>query len=272
MTVEAARQKWETLNDAQVAAHLAVVDVFRETSALSPGQWAHDADGVLLFDWGIPDPRYYKGVHRSVPLIAGEQVIARAQAHFRACNSAGYTVFARRGVDEDLIEAAESAGLTVMTHREPQMMLTQRVDVGGLPPTVSLNGARTTEVVRDFITVASTVFADEHTDQPTLASALDPAYYLLPHNQVVVAYDHGMPVGTGMYRLSHGIGFIYWVAVVESARRQGIGAAMTATLANQCFASGVASVLLHASDQGEPVYRGLGFVEQATYSRYLKVF
>lgn len=54
-------------------------------------------------------------------------------------------------------------------------------------------------------------------------------------------------------------GYIQWVSTDPAWRRRGLAGAITAALLGWFAARGVEAVELHATAQGEPVYRALGF-------------
>ena len=50
---------------------------------------------------------------------------------------------------------------------------------------------------------------------------------LAPHIAAFVAYLDGAPVSCAMTLVSHGVAGVFYVATVESARRRGLGDALT---------------------------------------------
>jgi GNAT superfamily N-acetyltransferase len=55
------------------------------------------------------------------------------------------------------------------------------------------------------------------------------------------------------------VGYIQWVATDEDARRMGLGASVMRLLIDWCAEQGAAIVELHATPDGEGLYRSLGF-------------
>jgi ribosomal protein S18 acetylase RimI-like enzyme len=71
--------------------------------------------------------------------------------------------------------------------------------------------------------------------------------------------ETGAPGGPG------GTGWVGGVAVVPAHRRVGLGGALTEAIVEFVEGRGVATVLLHATALGRPVYERLGFVPETAY-------
>jgi predicted N-acetyltransferase YhbS len=83
--------------------------------------------------------------------------------------------------------------------------------------------------------------------------------------EVVVAEAGGELVGVAAGAAFGATGWVGGVAVVPAQRRAGLGGALTGAIVESLEASGVATVLLHATALGRPVYERLGFVAEAAY-------
>ena len=83
--------------------------------------------------------------------------------------------------------------------------------------------------------------------------------------EVVVAEADGELVGVAAGAVFGGTGWVGGVAVVPAHRRIGLGGALTQAIVESLEASGVATVLLHATALGRPVYERLGFVPETPY-------
>lgn len=75
----------------------------------------------------------------------------------------------------------------------------------------------------------------------------------------VTAWLDGEPVGCGTAWMTGETAGLYNITALEHARRRGIGYAVTATLMNAALDRGARQVILHASEEGYPLYRRLGF-------------
>jgi len=76
----------------------------------------------------------------------------------------------------------------------------------------------------------------------------------------------GKPVATSQLFLAAGVAGIFWVTTIPAARRQGIGMAMTLAPLREARAMGYRISVLHPSDMGRGVYRGLGFEDHGNLS------
>jgi GNAT superfamily N-acetyltransferase len=83
--------------------------------------------------------------------------------------------------------------------------------------------------------------------------------------EVVVAEAGADLVGVAAGAVFAGTGWVGGVAVVPAHRRAGLGGALTAAIVGFLEARGVATVLLHATALGRPVYERLGFVAETEY-------
>jgi GNAT superfamily N-acetyltransferase len=85
-----------------------------------------------------------------------------------------------------------------------------------------------------------------------------PASLGVPGLTLLLASLDGYPVGTAIAATDGAVLNVAGVAVLKSARRQGIGTAVTAA----CLATAPAlPAVLSSSEEGHPVYRALGFTD-----------
>lgn len=75
----------------------------------------------------------------------------------------------------------------------------------------------------------------------------------------VTAWLDGQAVGCGSAWLTGPTVGLYNITTLPSARRRGVGGAVTAALVNAGLERGATQAVLHASEDGFPVYERLGF-------------
>jgi GNAT superfamily N-acetyltransferase len=191
--------------------------------------------------------------------------IDRARADGRS-----FVVRLRDGIDDRLIPAMDRAGLTPpdAQDRTPGMVAfpIDRDALAGAP-------APGLEIRR----VTDAAGIDVHRRVVTAGFGSDPAVAdgtaclaLLdrPECAVYVGYADGEPVVSGLgWRTGRTIG-VYSIATIESARRRGYGAAMTARVAADGLAAGCDAAALQASEMGRPIYERLGFRTVVRYAAY----
>ncbi|BAU94968.1 acetyltransferase [Corynebacterium suranareeae] len=88
-----------------------------------------------------------------------------------------------------------------------------------------------------------------------------PAIYL-------VGYVQGRAVCSAEAFLHSGVAGIYNISTLESERRQGFGGAITLATLHAARDLGYGTAVLQASEDGEPVYRKLGFTNCGYFTEY----
>ena len=83
-----------------------------------------------------------------------------------------------------------------------------------------------------------------------------------------VARLAGRPVAMARVLLASGVAMVHGVATIESARRQGIGSAITVAALAAARDEGYRLGVLQASSMGQGPYRRIGFETVARYGRY----
>jgi hypothetical protein len=87
--------------------------------------------------------------------------------------------------------------------------------------------------------------------------------------RLYVAFLEGEPVAASQLFLDAGVAGLYWVATVPSARKQGIGAAISLAPMLDARQMGYQIGILQASSMGEGIYRRLGFQTTTRFSNYV---
>ena len=116
----------------------------------------------------------------------------------------------------------------------------------------------TPEQVRDYGTVVAEA-NDDPGERERAGLLFHDRTILAPHIAAFVVYLGGAPVSCAMTLVSHGVAGVYYVATVASARRRGLGDALTRVAARAGFELGARAAWLGASDMGADLYRRIGF-------------
>jgi GNAT superfamily N-acetyltransferase len=227
----------------------ATLRFWREDVSVRPaGEWM-DLDGVQLHTTGLA-PRQWNGAHvsRATDL---EPIVPMVAAWFHE----------RRKPWGLLIPAELELTPPGLRHETDQPVMLRRLDglhdVSPLPPRIAMTDRAPTA---DVAQVQSEAFGDPY--EVTLAfvaPSLGPK--AAPPQKTFTAYDVHEPVGSATVVLMDGVAGIYGLAVRDTWRRRGIGAALTATCLQHAAASGCDLAYLNPSEIGYRIYASLGFVD-----------
>lgn len=91
-----------------------------------------------------------------------------------------------------------------------------------------------------------------------------------PDVQLFVARLDGQPVGKSLAIRSGGASGVYDVGTLESARRRGVGSALTWAAVTAGQAWGFDAIVLQSSQMGLPIYTAMGFRTVAPYTTFTK--
>jgi GNAT superfamily N-acetyltransferase len=182
-----------------------------------------------------------------------------------------FVVRLREGVDDRFITTLSQAGLALagMTTSIPGMVAFP-IDHSAIAAAV----APELEIRR----VTDAAGIDIHREAVTAGFGADPTVAqgtacpdLLerPECIIYVGYAHGTPVVSGLGWRTGGTIGVYSIATIESARRRGYGAAMTARVVADGVVAGCDVAALQASEMGRPIYERLGFRTVVRYAAYV---
>jgi GNAT superfamily N-acetyltransferase len=149
------------------------------------------------------------------------------------------------------------------------------IDLQNINETLSWPAGLTIERVEDEETMQDWLYAfglgfelDEHAfaGYSKLVTSLPPHEH--PMRPFYLARLNGEPVATSALYCDPSVAGLCEVCTIPSARRQGIGAAITLVPLLDARAMGYRIAVLQASPFGEPVYRRLGFTSYCTFDAY----
>ena len=131
----------------------------------------------------------------------------------------------------------------------------------------------TVEPVRDpraFAGVVAAAYAHRGVSaEAAFALLANPRLLTAASNHMLVALLDNRPVASALAFVAGPVGVLSWIGTVPHARGRGLGKLITAAATHTAMAHGARTVGLQATEEGEPLYRALGFSEAARYARYV---
>jgi len=236
------------------------VDYFRDQSGRAPDGAVHEEDGLFLYAGPHPLPMLVNGAIRVQPGLAAHDVLDRAKEFFRA-RGRGFSVYGVVGRDDDLIEAADEAGMTSFGDPAPLMVLAGPPPPLEPPSDVRLRRASTPEDVAAAAAVCADAYAVYGMPADVAPACLTPQAMLVPDMAAIVAYDADGPVATASALVTQRVSYVAWVGTMQRAMRRGLGGAVTRAATATALDFGADTTVLLASPMGAPVYRRMGFVD-----------
>lgn len=239
------------------SATLNEVELWREMVRWSGGL-IHEQGGLLL----VAGPsRYLRVAIRIDDGVDGLLALQRCDEFFSAFED-GHIVLIREPDDADLARAAQASGYTPAWTERP-MALHAPPSQGPAIADVDVRVVSTPEQVLDYGSVVAKA-NDDPGEHERAGLLFHDRTILAPHIAAFVAYLDGVPVSCAMTLVSHGVAGVFYVATVESARRRGLGDALTREAARAGFELGARAAWLGASEMGAELYRRIGFSDVGT--------
>jgi GNAT superfamily N-acetyltransferase len=226
------------------------------------------AGGVVTVLTGLPMDWFNQVLIEREEATAAGVLAAVGQARERGDH---FVVRLREGIDDRFIPILTQAGMTP-AGEETSMpgMVAFPID----DDAIAEHASPELEIRR----VTDAAGIDAHRQAVTAGFGSDPAVargtacqelLARPECVVYVGYADGDPVNSGMgWRTGRTVG-VYSIATIESARRRGYGAAMTARVVADGVVAGCDVAALQASEMGRPIYERLGFRTVVRYAAYV---
>ncbi len=220
-------------------------------------RWAdgliHEEDGLLF----VAGPSsYLRVVIRLDESLDGAEAVRRA-GEFFAASEGDHIVLVREPADADLARAALAAEYTP-AWTERAMALYDPPEPSSLAADIDVRAVSSTEEILAYGSVVADA-NDDPGERERAGLLFHDRTILAPHIAAFVAYVDDAPVSCAMTLVSHGVAGVFYVATVESARRCGLGDALTRMAARAGFALGAGAAWLGASEMGANLYRRIGF-------------
>jgi hypothetical protein len=247
--------------------HENMIEAITAAGAEAPDGLVQRSDGVALIATGLPLRLFNQiivesGSARPERIAAAVSVMRDRGAHF--------VVNLRAGADDPYLPLMSLLGLVPLSAEPwmPGMALHPLPSPGTAapPPGHEIRRVADRSGVTDHLRAAAAGFGmPVEWLEPVITESL------LARSAVAmyVGYSDGLAVTTGMgIRTGRTIG-VYNIATVETARRRGLGAAMTMRVVDDGAAAGCDVAILQASDMGYPIYERLGFRTVVEYFGYV---
>lgn len=231
---------------------LGVVDAERKRRQRVPGAEIIELDGLVLALSNVTDPALNSIVVAHEPVSASASLAEARDILQRRGHPLGIDlqVGRHRSVDD----AVREMGLSCLFRRPGMTASVSALADVSVPRGVMIRRVEVEADVRAFVQVGVDAFGDD----PDVAGAFYAAGALgVPDAVAFVAWIGDRPVGMAAGYLNEAAVGIMGVGVVASARRRGIGAAVTVAAAKAFDAADL--VWLHPSEMAEPLYASLGF-------------
>lgn len=242
------------------AAHLNLVESSRRLFELDSGSTVETGPGWLLGAGSLEHPVIANAAFRTDDEADPGELLEAAREFFGP-RGRGFALWARAGAaaDEDLLAAAEAAGMEVV-YEMPEMILEGRAEEPRLPAGAELWRVESEDELLEYWEVAGAAYASLGFP-PELFAAYRGSRGLLedPDAAAFIARIGGEPVAVAMTIATHGIAGVYWVGTIEAARGGGLGRAVTAAATNAGLELGAEAASLQASHMGLPIYEAMGF-------------
>ena len=226
------------------------------------------AGGVVTVLTGLPMDWFNQVLIEREEATPAGVLAGVAQARERGNH---FVVRLREGIDDRFIPTLTQAGLApagAETSTPGMVAFPINHDAIAEHPSPQLDIRRVTDAAG----------IDAHRKAVTAGFGSDPAVALgiacpdlldRPECVVYVGYADGDPVISGLgWRTGRTVG-IYSIATIESARRRGYGAAMTARVVADGVVAGCDVAALQSSEMGRPIYERLGFRTVVRYAAYI---
>jgi GNAT superfamily N-acetyltransferase len=173
----------------------------------------------------------------------------------------------REDVDDDAVrQAAVTSALSRSPWVDPAMVMAPLAVASGPPAGLRLE--RATPATLDGWYAALAASAGVPATHPFLRDMLPESGIHDPDIRLLAGFLDDEPVATSVAIRSQNVVGVYAVGTAESARRRGIGSAMTWAAIAAGREWGSEAAVLQASEMGEPVYRAMGFRTVARYVSY----
>jgi ribosomal protein S18 acetylase RimI-like enzyme len=231
-----------------------------------------EVEGVVLTQWGAVGPALNK-----VTVVGPAPPLRRIldlAGQFYSADSGGFGVVVEADAGHPVEAELRAAGWKVFED-EPALVLPAIPSPPPLPMGLEVKRVRDAEGRLDLLRVLAAGFGAPTSEggtelssdafdafAPSLVCALDPDVALL------IGYSEGKPVASAFLFVVGRIAGVTGVATVPSARRRGLGTALTWQALSEGTARGCTSATLAALGASFDLYRKMGFIHVCNHRAY----
>ena len=257
------------MDDATLAAleHENMIETMSAGVANAPGSLVRRRDGVVLLASGLPVRFFNQVVIENGD--ATPDAVADAVAAIRE-RGQPFEVHLRRGTDDGFRPVMVELGLVLPAESSPMPgMALHPIPPSATPIPAGHEVRRVDDQagMEDHLRAGALGFG---MPEDLLRAIVAPDTWQRAGYTVYVGYTDGEPVTTGLgVRTGRTVG-VYNIATIESARRRGLGAAITERVPSDGAAAGCDVAILQASPMGRPVYERLGYRTVVEYDGWIE--
>jgi GNAT superfamily N-acetyltransferase len=257
------------MDDATLATleHENMIETMSAGVANAPGSLVRRRDGVVLLASGLPI-RFFNQISIENADATADALAAAVAA---ICERGQpFEVHLRRGTDDRFRPLMTELGLVLPAEADPMPGMALHPIPASATPIPARHEIRRVDDqagMDDHLRAGALGFG---MPEEMLRAIVAPDTWQRPGNTVYVGYTDGEAVTTGVgVRTGRTIG-VYNIATIESARRQGLGAAITERVASDGAAAGCDVAILQSSPMGRPIYEHLGYRTVVEYDGWIE--
>jgi len=259
------------MTDARLAlADRALADAAVHLASRAPGGATEEREGLVLFAGAhrYPGP-YCNGMVRLDRAMAAPEAIALAQAFFTP-RRRGFVVWARSGVDDDLVRCSRERGWFERPPAQGMPLMVCDANPEGGHDERALETITTPEQADHYLGVVADAYGMSQAPPPLLqALFFTPGAVLADGAIAVLLEDGGRPAAGAMAVIRDQLACVLWAATSPWARGRGLGPTCMRAITRAAFDRGAGLVVAQSSQIGLAHWTRLGFELIGTYRRFL---
>ena len=238
-----------------------------------PGGELEDGDRLLRVATGLPSAMHNAVARADLDPDEVEESVEEVTTWYRQRATRFFWWTGPQSSPRDLGDRLSARGLQVVERDAPgmAMALADIDESAASPPGVFVEEADGEKALLEW----ARLFRGAHRAPPAAADSWVEAarrvgFRDLPWRHWIARLD-GEPAGLGLSFVAGDVIGLYAIGTLPSARRRGVGTALTLVPMLEARDEGVEVAVLHSTPDGEKLYPRLGFVEYCRIGRFLGV-